>query len=119
MENKQCERDRENVNLSSYTKVVLGSGDDLVITDDENITLNLLRNAMHLVVLPVTSNYNLSTTGQACMHSSNNKSNNRRSGLADNKNLASMTGSGARKDADSCFTNTISLYTKNSLSIYN
>jgi hypothetical protein len=30
-----------------------------------------------------------------------------------------MTGSGARKDADSCFTNTIKLYTKNSLSIYN
>jgi hypothetical protein len=26
--------------------VVLGSGDDLVITDDENITLNLLRNAL-------------------------------------------------------------------------
>jgi len=47
-ENKQCERDRdrENANLSSYTKIVLGSGDDLVITDDENITLNLLRNAL-------------------------------------------------------------------------
>jgi hypothetical protein len=45
-ENKQCERDRENANLSSYTKVVLGSGDDLVITDNENITLNLLRNAL-------------------------------------------------------------------------
>jgi hypothetical protein len=30
-----------------------------------------------------------------------------------------MTGSGTRKVADSCFTNTIRLYTKNSLSIYN
>jgi hypothetical protein len=45
-EDKQCKRDRENANLSSYTKVVLGSGDDFVITDDENITLNLLRNAL-------------------------------------------------------------------------
>jgi hypothetical protein len=47
-ENKQCDRDRdrENANLSSYTKAVLGSGDDFVITDDENITLNLLRNAL-------------------------------------------------------------------------
>jgi hypothetical protein len=31
------------------------------------------------------------------MHSSNNKSNSKRSGLADNKSLASMTGSGANK----------------------
>jgi hypothetical protein len=30
-----------------------------------------------------------------------------------------MTESGARNDADSCFTNTIRLYTKNSLSIHN
>jgi hypothetical protein len=30
-----------------------------------------------------------------------------------------MTGSDAKKDAHSCFTNTIRLYTKNSLSIYN
>ncbi len=52
-------------------------------------------------------------------NSSNSKSNSRRSGLADNKSLASMTGSGTRKVADSCFTNTIRLYTKNSLSIYN
>jgi hypothetical protein len=31
------------------------------------------------------------------MHNSNSKSNNRRSGLADNKSLASMTGSGTKK----------------------
>jgi hypothetical protein len=31
------------------------------------------------------------------MHSSNSKSSSRRSGLADNKNLASMTGFGAKK----------------------
>jgi hypothetical protein len=30
-----------------------------------------------------------------------------------------MTGSGTRKDADNCFTNTIKLYTKSSLSIHN
>jgi hypothetical protein len=52
-------------------------------------------------------------------NSSNSKSSSSRSGLADNKTLASMTGSGARKDADSYFTNTIRLYTKNSLSIHN
>ncbi len=53
---------------------------------------------MHLVVLPVTSDCNPSTTCQACMHSSNIKSNSSsRNGLADNKSLASMTGSGAKK----------------------
>ncbi len=52
---------------------------------------------MHLVVLPVTSNCNPSTTGQACMHSSNSKCSSSRSGVADDKSLASMTGTGAKK----------------------
>ncbi len=53
------------------------------------------------------------------LHSSSNSKSSSMSGLANNKSLASMTESGAKKDAESCFTNTIMLYTKNSLSIHN